>query len=340
MLFEESSVFSLPLMVSLLFFVRFRWFAPLVVGMCSLTLLGVEAVKLPLNQLKGVERLDSIGVLAPRALDEISGMVQSQKHPGYLWTHNDSGGAARLFGFPVPEAHRFAWGGEFQQLFLAGQENVDWEELMMGSDGRLYVADTGNNLKSRKSLKLLRFAEPESLHFAQVTAVETIRFRYADPEDAERTAVRDCEAICEYEGGVLLFTKRLLNSNCDVFYLPRVVGENVSDAIQSAQFLFRINPFRGVTAADSFTVDGVTTIAMLGYGLIWTWQMADSDGINQLRLRIQEGKGLRIRAGLCESLCFENAESMIITNEGRDVYRVRLDQLQNGLPSSSPFPVE
>jgi hypothetical protein len=121
----------------------------------------------------------------PRVL-ESSGLAASRRHPGVLWTHNDSGDAARLFAIG-PDGRVLA------TLRLAGVEARDWEALAMGRDDRgrpaLFVGDVGDNLGVWPSVTVYRVAEPVRLRDATVRA-ERFRLRYPDgPRDAEALLV-------------------------------------------------------------------------------------------------------------------------------------------------------
>ncbi len=286
---------------------------------------------LPEEKIVSDNSMVSVGTLFPPPLHEVSGMDFSLRFSDFVWVHNDSGGAPRLLGFPIPNQSEPNWGKEYRQVFLDGERNLDWEDLMMGSDGRLYIADTGNNLKLRETLTLLRISEPKALPYAQSSSAERILFRYESPDGIERYARRDCEAICQFGDGILLFTKRLLTANCDVFYLANVVGNEVGSEVRTAEFLFRITNFRGVTSADSWQDHGKTRFAVLSYGLIWIWEMESGDLSSNLLQRIVAGRGFKIWAGLCETLTFEKRDCLIITNEGRDVFRldIGMGNIQN-----------
>ena len=253
---------------------------------------SLDQIQFPKTQIASLGKLDSVGMLVIPALDEVSGIVLSQKYPGRYWVHNDSGGAPRLFSFEKPSSQQFSWGSPYEQVFLDGIENEDWEDLMMGSDGALYVADTGNNMKDREVLKIYRFPEPKPGVFAKSVKAQKIRFSYEDPTDSSQNAVRDCEAMCEFSGGILLFTKRLSNSNSDVFWIPDVIGCDWEGALKAAKFLFRIQSFRGVTAADSWIdpeTGNVSRIAILSYGLIWVFDTKTGD-IQQLKTDLVDWK--------------------------------------------------
>jgi hypothetical protein len=77
----------------------------------------------------------------PRVV-ESSGLVASRRHAGVLWTHNDSGDAARLFAIGRD-------GRVLATLRLAGVQARDWEAMAVGRDDRgapaLFVGDIGDN---------------------------------------------------------------------------------------------------------------------------------------------------------------------------------------------------
>jgi hypothetical protein len=125
----------------------------------------------------------------PLVLAELSGLAASTRHPGVLWTHNDSGNAFQVFA--INEL-----GTVLATLTLAGVEpkdlaRMDLEDIAVGpcapgeSRACLYLADTGDNFERRAQVRLFRFPEPDEVADATVT-VETLAFTYPDrPHDAE-----------------------------------------------------------------------------------------------------------------------------------------------------------
>jgi hypothetical protein len=117
---------------------------------------------------------------------ESSGLAVSRRHPGVLWTHNDSGDAARLFAVGRD-------GRVLATLAFAGVEARDWEAMATGRDDRgrpaLFVGDIGDNQSLWPSITVYRVAEPARLRDATVR-VRRYRLRYADgPRDAEALLV-------------------------------------------------------------------------------------------------------------------------------------------------------
>jgi hypothetical protein len=107
---------------------------------------------------------------------EASGLAVSRRHPGVLWTHNDSGDPARLFAVGADGRTRAV-------LTLAGVEARDWEALAAGRDdhGRpaLLVGDIGDNNGVWPDVSVYRVPEPARLADATVAA-SRYRLRYPD----------------------------------------------------------------------------------------------------------------------------------------------------------------
>jgi len=117
---------------------------------------------------------------------ESSGLALSRRHPGVLWTHNDSGDKARLYAVGADGQTRAT-------LTLAGVEARDWEALAAGRDDRgrpaLFVGDIGDNNGVWPEVAVYRVAEPATLRDATVPAVR-YRLRYPDgSHDAEALLV-------------------------------------------------------------------------------------------------------------------------------------------------------
>lgn len=148
-------------------------------------------------------RVESVGRLEDRSIDEASGMAASTIADNLLWIINDSGGQPVLYAV---DAQGHARGS----VFIEGARNRDWEDLAAYTlDGvsRLLVADVGDNHRSRDSYELLVVSEPhpERLNGGRlsVPVERRIVFRYGD-------GAHDCEAVAVDvpRKRILLLTKR------------------------------------------------------------------------------------------------------------------------------------
>lgn len=116
----------------------------------------------------------------PADVHESSGVAASRRHPGVLWTHNDSGDPV-LYAVGADGAPR-------GRVRVEGAELRDWEDLALGPcpDGEcLYVADIGDNAAERPFVTVYRVPEPAPGD-ARTRPAEALHARYPDgPQDAE-----------------------------------------------------------------------------------------------------------------------------------------------------------
>lgn len=128
------------------------------------------------------------GEITHPALNELSGIVESQAHPGYFWVHNDSGDEARIFLIDNTAQHRAT-------VQLLGLEARDWEDIAsMHINGRQYlvIGDIGDN-KAQYPEVYLHVLEEPALRLADAPidtvvdmVLETYTFTYPEgPRDAE-----------------------------------------------------------------------------------------------------------------------------------------------------------
>ena len=163
-----------------------------------------------------LELIDTAVFKASRVV-ESSGVTPSRRRSGVLWTHNDSGDEPRLYATDSA-------GDDLGAVRVAGAANVDWEDLGAGpcpglAARCLYVADIGDNERSRDHVVVYRLAEPEP----PLAASDTLRavpyetataLRYPDhPHDAETIAI-------DPAGRIFVFTKEVFGPP-RMFEVPR-----------------------------------------------------------------------------------------------------------------------
>ena len=143
----------------------------------------------------GPRMIEELGPL-PSELRESSGLAVSRTQPGVLWSHNDSGDTPTLYAIDLK-------GRLLARVAVTDAIARDWEDIAMGtcpweeSSGRqcLYVADTGNNDRSRNVLTVFVVLEPTVAEADParplLVQARAFRFRYpGESEDAEAIAVR------------------------------------------------------------------------------------------------------------------------------------------------------
>jgi len=115
-------------------------------------------------------------------LTEISGLAFSPTREGILWTHNDSGDGARLYGLDATTCETVA------VLTLRGVAAKDIEAMAAGVNVKgervLWIADIGDNTAVRRNVSIYEVREPQSLGNATVNATR-YSLKYPVPQDAE-----------------------------------------------------------------------------------------------------------------------------------------------------------
>lgn len=97
-----------------------------------------------------------VGRLQVPELTELSGLAASARNPGKLWAHNDSGGRPIIYCL-TPR------GRSCGTRHIAGATVVDWEDIAVAPGPRgtaLYIADIGDNGRTRDSVTIYRVTEP------------------------------------------------------------------------------------------------------------------------------------------------------------------------------------
>lgn len=157
----------------------------------------------------------------PKLLQETSALVY---HDGYFWTLNDGGNAPILYALHHPFSDT--------TLFLKKKDiiafqidlpfaNEDWEALAFDSL-YCYIGDFGNNLGSRKNLRIYRI-KTEELFNQKIKDVDTLLFEFENQTkfNPRRLHAFDCESMIVMENEILLFTKNWNNLKTNLYKLNK-----------------------------------------------------------------------------------------------------------------------
>ena len=204
-----------------------------------------------------------VGVTRDRTLTdprivESSNLVASALHPGLVWTTNDSGDSARVFGVDKS-------GKTVALLHLRGARARDWEALAPGkdADGKplLWVGDLGDNRSSWPTVRVYRIAEPSQLG-EQDVAWTGYDLRFPDgPRDAETLLVDPADQR------LYVVSKRV--DGAAVYEAPaRLRTDRVN-------VLTRVASAPSVVTDGSFSPDG-KVVALRDY--VWAWTSSSVRG--------------------------------------------------------------
>ena len=125
---------------------------------------------------------------------EASGAAASRRHPGIIWTHNDSGD---------PVVFAFDAGGKARaRVTVSGATVTDWEDVALGPCPQgtcLYIADIGDNNRARRQITIYRVPEP-ALNAQTTEPADVMVLTYPD-------GARDAEAVFVTDGQLFVVSK-------------------------------------------------------------------------------------------------------------------------------------
>ena len=197
--------------------------------------------------IKDDEKVDTVTELSSK-ISESSGLAYID---GNLWTHNDSGGEARLYA--ISETN----GSVVKSVQISNAKNVDWEDLAV-NDTHLFIGDFGNNKGKRENLKIYKIKRSD-LKTEEVVEAEIIEFSYATQDSFKYNSKTnfDCEAFIAYENQLFLFTKNHGDEKTDMYVLGIDAGKEVAEKVAT----FNTNAL--VTGASIDVENGV--LVLIGY---------------------------------------------------------------------------
>jgi hypothetical protein len=245
------------------------------------------------------------GRIAASAASELSGLVASRSQRGVLWTHNDSGDAARVLA--VTPAGRL-----LAEVAVAGAPNVDWEDIAIGrgpgGGDALYVADIGDNAAGRPEVAVLRIAEPRvagAPGLRASAAATRLALRYTDgPRDAEALMV-------DPASGALVVVTKSFDGRAGVYVAARPVPGSATPLRRRARLSL---PAGDAVTAGDVSADG-RTVVLRTYSRAFVWARRAGEPLAAV---------LRRRPCMARDdlLAEGQGEALALTADGRAFYTV------------------
>jgi hypothetical protein len=197
--------------------------------------------------------------------DEISGLVCGHKNEELIYMVEDKGNANKIFVFNRS--------GILQtKLILQGLENIDWEDIAIGSgpisgESYIYVADIGDNDGNRNSVRIIRFIEPDlssiSSNSIVINNYDIINFQYPNgAKDAETLLLNP------FNKDLIIMTKVELVTR--VYQLKYPYSSNMN----KAEFIGLL-PTQKIVASD-ISSDG-QRIVVKNKSTIYYWETHSND---------------------------------------------------------------
>jgi len=250
--------------------------------------------------------LEPLGRFDLKRIPESSGVVQSRRHPGVFWVHNDSGNPPILYAITragrILGAHRIA------------AANLDWEDIAVDGRGRLYIGDIGSN-KGLLGLRVIhRIDEPDPSRPARYFVKPTASSWYSMPIGGRF----DAESLVYDDEGdrAIVITKRLDGQEAEL----REVPFNPPAPFAKPASPNRLGVLPGfvepATGAD-LSPDG-RLLAVCGVRVVRVYERPDPRGWDNLK-PIAEVK-IRQKQQV-EGIAWDGSD-LILVSEGRGVDRI------------------
>ena len=151
-------------------------------------------------------------------LPEASGVAVSQRTPGRLWAHNDSGNVLVALD---------TRGTVTGRVTVSGMTVQDWEAVAVGAcptGSCIYIADIGDNVAKRKRITIYRVPEPATEASVAVTDV----FHATYPDGAH-----DAEALLITPDGALFIVTKGETGAVGLYRFPRELRPGASHQLES-----------------------------------------------------------------------------------------------------------
>jgi hypothetical protein len=248
----------------------------------------------------------TVAAQLPAVLYESSGLAMTA--PGKIWSHNDAGHINELYCVSTT-------GQLLRTVTITNATNIDWEDLTVDAQKRIYIADTGNNFNDRKDLAIFRIPDPET-SASDTIAAEAIRFNYADQTEfppPPQSANYDVEAMIWYSDSLYLFTKDRsspLSGFTKLYQLPAVPGTHTAKLMGTCYMGYTIASAL-VTAADIHLATG--TLALLVKERLVVFR--NYPGSRFFAGEVTEYPFVPL-PGQAEALTFTSASTLLMSEEG------------------------
>ena len=244
--------------------------------------------------------LDRVGRLEEPAIREASGIVQSRKHPGIFWVHNDSGNPAVLFAVRRD--------GSLIRSYKVEAPNVDWEDIAIDDAGHLYLGDIGNNKLKIPIRAIYRIDEPDPKHSGDIPLKVNASIYYKSPD----SGAFDAESLFIDKGLAYLVGKRTDGKEADLYRVtdrPSRPPAPPTTPVRVGPLAECVEPATGADlSADGQRLAVVTDSAARvyepkaggGWALVATVRFTEKD---------------------VEAICWEGRD-LIMASEDRSIYRI------------------
>lgn len=211
----------------------------------------------------------STGQVTDTEQTEISGLAASTRWPGIFWIIEDAGNPSELVAIDTT-------GAVVAVFELPDATARDWEDIGLGPDGTLYLADIGDNDPlDRSQVTIAMLPEPDPNLDDQDLETTELLISYEDGlHDAEAMAVDPVTgdlwiATKDYDGPAHVYVKEA----------PHLAGSETA-LVEQAYLDFAVEPlFGGATTGAAFSPLGDLLAIRTYQHTAWLFRVDRSDGV-------------------------------------------------------------
>lgn len=281
-------------------------------------------------------------------LNEMSGIVKSRRRDNVYWVHNDSGDSPRVFAIDsdgnmiLPTYSRFSYYGEerekgkqqWQGFDVLDSKHVDWEDIAIDAN-YLYLGDIGNNGNARRDLAIYVVSEIDPTASTRTAVIKRLPIAYPDQQAfPPRNRHYDSESLFVDAGKLYLITKHrngpLLGNwqaGANLYRLDTMHADRDN-------ILTPVDTHATITAATGadLSPDG-QTLAVLTYTALWLFTRPGDGSDAWLSAPAREIPLDKRVVRQAEGIAWDDAETLLITNEQGDIFRLALPALAVAAPA-------
>ncbi len=251
------------------------------------------------------------------AREEVSGIVKSRIYDDTYWVHGDSGTKDHIYAINEKGEIK-SEKKDYKGAEIKGVKNEDWEDIALGENGTLILADFGNNCHCRDNLKILIIEEPDP-DADEAKVLAEYRIKYPEREGILSLFLEDnynAEAVFMKSGKIYVITKNESGGEAKLLRLDNPVEDEVNTLTEISSFKFKGQ----VTAADISPDE--SKLAVLTYRSIWLFDLKEGQTFFGGNTYWQPIRGVK----QVESITF-SGEDLIIAEENGDLYRVEVAKI-------------
>ncbi len=277
-----------------------------------------------------------------KPIREMSGIVKSPGRANVFWVHNDSGDDARIFAINaegksiLPTYSKFSFYGEvpeegkqqWEGFPVLNATNVDWEDIAV-DERYLYIADMGNNGNARRDLAIYLVSEIDPTASTRSAVIQRLPIVYPDQHEfPAKKRHFDSESLFTANGKLYVITKHRTSffENAEAGAKLYRLDSQFTDQDNVLTLVDSHPEIMSATGAD-VAPDG-QTLAVLSYSTLWFFARPAS-GDQWLSAASQQIPLDRGTVKQIEAVTWVDNETLLITNEGGDIFRIERKQLNS-----------